>query len=95
MCQNFSAYYTLEQLAEKFGMSLTSLKQGFRAVYGLPPASFMREFRIQQAAHLLRTTDDSVLSVASQVGYDNASKFAAAFHAIMKRNPAEYRRISS
>ena len=93
ICDNSENCYTLEDLSGKFGISLTALKQGFKAVYGKSPASFAREFRMQKAAKLLRTTDDTVLTIALRVGYDNPSKFASAFHTVMNCNPAEYRKI--
>ncbi|HAH61714.1 MAG TPA: AraC family transcriptional regulator [Treponema sp.] len=83
--------FTVEELADKFRIPLTAMKLCFRAVYGMPVASFIRSMRIQQASCLLRTTELSVMDIAGTVGYDNASKFASAFRGIMNCNPVEYR----
>ena len=51
--------------------------------------------RIQErhsgAAALLRETDRTVLDIACQFGYDNASKFARAFRDVIGVSPREYR----
>ena len=43
------------------------------------------------AAALLRETDRTVLDIACQFGYDNASKFARAFRDVIGVSPREYR----
>ena len=43
------------------------------------------------AAELLRSTDRTVLDIAGQFGYDNASKFARAFRDVIGVSPNEYR----
>ena len=83
---------TLPQLSRRFGVPLTTMKRCFEAVYGMPVSRYLRRVRIRRAAALLRSTDDTILSVAGQVGYSNGSKFAAAFKAEMGVNPSEYRR---
>lgn len=87
-------HFTIGNLAERFDISITAMKLCFKAVYGMPVASFIRELRIQHASKLLRTTQLSVMDIAGRVGYDNASKFASAFRGIMNCNPVEYRQKS-
>ena len=43
------------------------------------------------AAELLRQTNRTVLDIAGQFGYDNASKFAKAFRDVIGVSPREYR----
>ena len=42
-------------------------------------------------AELLRSTDRTVLDIAGQFGYDNASKFARAFRSVIGVSPNAYR----
>ena len=72
-----------------------TLKDTFKGIYGQPIGAYMKEYRIRQAADLLRQTRVSIAEIASQVGYENQSKFASAFRDIMKIAPAEYRKQSS
>lgn len=92
---HLSEHFTLDDLARQFDMSLTSMKTCFRDVYGKPVGGFVRELRMQSAARLLRTTDQTVLDIALSVGYDNPSKFASAFRTVMRCNPAEYRLVTA
>ena len=41
---------------------------------------------------LLRETDDTVATIAAQVGYESQGKFAQAFKDIAHMLPTEYRR---
>lgn len=44
------------------------------------------------AAVMLKSTQDSVISVANRVGYSNPGKFAAAFKNVLGVMPTEYRK---
>ena len=55
----------------------------------------MKEYRIKQAAVLLRQTQATIAEIANKVGYENQSKFATAFRDILKIAPAEYRKQNS
>lgn len=46
---------------------------------------------MHSAAQLLRTSDRTVLDIAGQFGYDNASKFAKAFRSVIGVSPSAYR----
>lgn len=86
-----SARVTLEQLSEQFHVSGTLIKTSIRAVYGVSFSQFVRMQKMSSAAGLLRDTDLTVLDIASRHGYDNASKFAAAFREVTGLTPREYR----
>lgn len=83
---------TLDTLALVFHVSPTQIKNSFREVYGVSVYSYIRTQKMQAAALRLRHTDETVLAVAGDFGYDNASKFAKAFSDVMGRTPTEYRR---
>jgi AraC-like DNA-binding protein len=91
MSEDLSRHYTVEELAGRFDISTTALKSCFKAIFGSSVYSFLRSARMNRAATLLRTTDMSVAQVAGEVGYNNPSKFAAAFQNEMKMLPLEYR----
>ncbi len=52
----------------------------------------MKEYRIRKAAQLLRETEDSIAEIAARVGYENQSKFTAAFKELMQTLPTAYRK---
>ena len=82
---------TIEELSKEYLINTSTLKATFKGVYGQPIATYMKEYRIRQAAVLLRQTQGTVADIANQVGYENQSKFATAFREIMKESPKEYR----
>ncbi len=83
---------TIEELSRRFLINTSALKEGFKAVYGAPIATYMKEARIRRAMQLLRETDDTVAAIAAQVGYESQGKFAQAFKDIAHMLPTEYRR---
>jgi AraC-like DNA-binding protein len=85
-------HYTLEELSERFNISLTSMKRCFKGVYGSSMYAYMKAWRMNAAAVMLRQTNESVIAIAGDLGYDNASKFASAFKDVMGKTPSEYRK---
>lgn len=83
---------TLSTLSERFNIPLTTMKTCFKGVYGTPVSTYIREYRMQTAAELLRTTNESVVSIAEKMGYKTSDKFAIAFQKFTNQTPSEYRR---
>ncbi len=85
--------YTIEELSERFDIALTPLKNCFKSVYGSPVFTYMRKYRMNYAAALLKSNKNlKVAEIAGLVGYDSPSKFASAFHQEMGKTPLEYRK---
>lgn len=84
--------FTIDELSRQYLMNTSSLKAVFKTVYGLPIALYMKEFRMKEAAKLLRETPDSIAAISRCLGYENQSKFTAAFKDIFQILPSEYRR---
>ena len=85
--------FTIEELSKKYLLNTASLKTVFRAVYGMPIASYVKECRMQRAMQLLRDTDDTIAAIAQEVGYETQSKFTKAFKERMQILPTEYRKL--
>lgn len=83
---------TVQRLCDEFHVSATHLQNAFKGVYGVPVYSYIRIQKMQVAALELTHTERSVGEIASECGYDNASKFASAFREIMGETPIEYRK---
>ena len=91
LLHNTDGRLTVPELARRFGVSASLLNLSFRGVYGMSPAAWIRAQKMHAAAELLRSTDRTVLDIAGQFGYDNASKFAKAFRDIIGVSPNSYR----
>ena len=82
----------VRQIAERFSVSETSLKNYFRGVYGQNISTWLREIRMNEAARLLSDTKRPIAEISEQVGYSNQGKFAAVFKKQFGFSPLEYRR---
>lgn len=92
MTENLAVNYTAEALAKQVDLSAGVLKNGFKGVYGTPLYSYIRNYKMNVAADaLVRERKRRIADVAADVGYDNPSKFAAAFKETFGTTPADYR----
>lgn len=82
---------TLQDLAEKLNVSPYHLQRTFKRLTGRSPATEHRRIRMQRAQEYLRTTDDSIGSIALRVGYGSASHFSATFRNEFGICPHDYR----
>lgn len=71
--------YSLTELSRIGGINEHKLKAAFKSIHGKTPFGYLRETRMDHAAGLLREDRLSVIEVANEVGYSNASHFARAF----------------
>ena len=69
------------------------MKKCFKGVYGQSIYAYIREYRMRVAAQKLIFSDDSILEIANSVGYENGSKFSAAFRSIVGLTPKEFREV--
>ncbi len=83
---------TIANIASQMGISSTSLKNYFKAVYGQNISQYLKEKRIDKAKELLAETKLSILDIANIVGFESQSKFTAMFHAFIGLTPTEFRR---
>ena len=84
--------FTIEELSKEYLINTATLKTTFKGIYGQPIGTYMKEYRMKQAAVLLRQTKSTIAEIANQVGYENQSKFSTAFRDVLKITPAEYRK---
>lgn len=80
LLKQFSPAPTIRQVARAAGMSETSLKRGFKSLFGETIFDFSVRCRMQHALSLLREQRIPVARVAEAVGYSHQTSFATAFH---------------
>lgn len=93
LVEHLDQRFTIETLAKKYLLNTSTLKAMFKAVYGMPVASYVKACRMQRAMELLRETDDSIAMIAEKVGYETQGKFTKAFKEQFQILPTEYRRL--
>jgi AraC-like DNA-binding protein len=77
-------------LAAAAGMSPTKLKRLFRQIFGNSIFSYYQEFRIKEAARLLKEKKYSVSEVGYSLGFTNLSHFSRIFREHIGMNPKQY-----
>lgn len=92
LTEHLDQRFTIEYLSRRYSINTSTLKEVFKGVYGLPIARYMKEFRVREAMKLLRETNDSIASIAKQVGYETQGKFTKAFKDVTQTLPTVYRK---
>ena len=85
-------HVTIPELAQRFELSPTALKNGFKEVYGTSIYAWLRAYRLQTAQQLLKNSALSIAAVAAEIGYENPNKFSSAFKQEFHISPTEYRK---
>ena len=90
--ENPFEWLKIKDLAKKFAVSESSLKNCFQCISGQSIGAFMRTNRIKEAAILLHKKPYlSIGELAEMTGYENQSKFSKAFKSIMGKTPSEFK----
>ncbi len=83
--------WTLALLAKEAGVARTTLAARFARLVGVPPLTYLTEWRMALAADLLAEPSATVGAVARKVGYADAFGFSAAFKRVQGVSPSECR----
>lgn len=83
---------TIQDLACMFGLAESSLKRCFKSIAGVSIGAFVKTKRMEAAAEMLISEPTlSIGEIGSIAGYENQSKFSAAFKSVMDVTPQAYR----
>lgn len=83
---------TIRQVARASGINETTLKRGFKALFGETVFEFSVRCRMQHALKLFREQRLSVAQVGEAVGYRHQTSFATAFRRHFGLRPKDVRR---
>lgn len=81
----------VDSMAKALFMSRATLYRRVRELLSCSPLDLLSEVRLEQAALLLRTEQDTVGSIAARVGFRSAAHFSRRFVAHFGMSPAVYR----
>ncbi|MDQ2841186.1 MAG: AraC family transcriptional regulator [Acidobacteriota bacterium] len=84
--------WTLQQLAERAGMSRSIFALKFKELVGTSPMEYLTRWRMMLAGDRLKNTDDPVSTIALSLGYESESAFSKAFKRVMGCSPRQYGR---
>ncbi|MGB3351803.1 MAG: cupin domain-containing protein [Mycobacterium sp.] len=87
-----AAPWTVATLADRIGVSRSTLAKRFTELVGEPPLTYLTRWRMTLAADLLiEKQEATVAAVARTVGYSEPFGFSAAFKRVRGVNPSEFR----
>lgn len=88
---HYSSQFPIEVLADLCHMSLTHFRRVFHSIMQTSPLDYLNSTRIMKACKLLRSTEESILSISEMAGFASVSNFNRHFHAVIHMTPREYR----
>jgi AraC-like DNA-binding protein len=84
---NYSRPLRIEDLAERVGMSVSSLHHHFKAVTAMTPMQFQKQLRLHEARRLMLVERMDVGSAGYHVGYQSPSQFSREYSRLYGQSP--------
>jgi AraC-like DNA-binding protein/quercetin dioxygenase-like cupin family protein len=95
ICGYLERYYdkkvSIPDLCELFNISSRQLNRIFKASLGMTVVDMIHHIRIDRAKHLLRATEEKVITIAGKVGYEDPAFFSRLFHRQVGCSPGKFR----
>ncbi|KAA6349708.1 Regulatory protein PchR [termite gut metagenome] len=92
MLEHLETPPVIKELAVCANMSPSKLKRLFKQIFGNPIFSYYQEFRMKEAARLLKEEKLSVSDVGYGLGFTNLSHFSRVFQEHIGMKPKQYSR---
>ena len=83
--------WTLQELANRTGMSRTVFAQTFKEKVGETSMQYLTRWRMSLAAARLKSSDEPVSTISLAVGYETESAFGKTFRRVWGCSPRDYR----
>lgn len=91
MHKNLRYHWSTEELARKVGMSRSAFAGKFSELMGMPPMRYLALQRLQQASQRLQATNEPLVVVAFDAGFESEAAFSRAFKKEYGLPPATWR----
>lgn len=92
LASHYAQHLCVDKLAEMCDLSESHFRRLFREALGQSPQAYWLSLRIGMAASLLLSTDQAILPISQQVGFETLSSFNRAFKQNMGVSPSAWRR---
>jgi AraC-like DNA-binding protein len=90
--RNYRHPLSLDNLADRFSISLYYLSHQFKRITGFTLVNYIQMTRIRNAQELLLYTDLKLKDIVRRCGFTSLSQFNRVFNKICESSPSEYRR---
>ena len=89
--QHYSEPLSVSQLAGLIFLSPSRFSEVFKREMGVPPATYLRNLRLERAQTLLRETSMGAAEIARCTGFNDAAQFSKTFRSAFAMTPTQYR----
>ena len=86
--------FSIQKMADEFGMTMTNLSQYFKNHTGNTINDYVTDLRIKKAQELLVKTDKTLTEITEEVGYINTSSFIRRFKQITGVTPGQFAKMN-
>jgi transcriptional regulator GlxA family with amidase domain len=83
--------WPVARLAAVSCVSEAHFARSFKDAFGVPPHRYLLTRRIERATALLRDTDEPIIDIAFQTGWQSLGTFGRTFRDITGESPGEFR----
>ncbi|TIS54653.1 MAG: helix-turn-helix transcriptional regulator, partial [Mesorhizobium sp.] len=87
--------WTLQELAERAGMSRSNFALKFKEMVGTSAMEYLTRWRMLLAGERLANSSEHTSVIALSLGYESESAFSTAFKRVMGASPRQYGRDRS
>lgn len=95
MEENFAYNLKLENYAQLCHMSLSAFKKSFKQYYATTPGNWLKNKKLDLAAHKLLTSDSNINQISLDCGFEDTSHFIRVFKEKYQHTPLHYRQKNS
>ncbi len=89
--EHFREKIGVQDFARVGGISVSSVERRFRKAFGLSPAKYLKQTRVNAACRLLRTTEQTMSTISRLCGFNDPTAMSRDFRKQLQMSPREYR----
>ena len=90
--ENYYLDLTSAKLSRRFRVSESYIARSFKEATGVSPMELIHKIRIDKAAAMIFETSQTLIDIASYVGYKNKTSFTRMFKKFRGISPSEYKK---
>ncbi len=91
--QNFDKTITLLDIAKSANVKESEALRSFKSILSTSPVKYLKKYRLQQSAFLLKTTSEPIINIGLSCGFAEISYFTKSFREMYDIPPTKYRKL--